>query len=210
MKNKEWSKKNSGLKPDKEYVGHKASKMMKRSKSLQSRQNRMIADKSSLLKDIETKEELKLQLLTHHVNPLITLENVSVSYENKEVFSNVNIDIKQGDRFAIVGENGSGKTSLLKIILGEKIEYTGKIKVAPNLQISYIPQDTSHLKGKLQDIIRKENISESLCKTILRKLGFSRETFDINLEDYSDGQKKKTLIAISLAKNHIYLYGMNP
>ena len=81
------------------------------------------------------------------------------------------------------------------------------MSTAPGLNISYVPQDTSFLRGALGDFILERGIGESLFKAILRKLGFSREQFDRLLEDYSGGQKKKVLIAASLCEQaHLYVW----
>ena len=91
--------------------------------------------------------------------------------------------------------------------MGLHHEYIGEIKSASNLKISYIPQDTSDLTGSLNEYIRKQNIDETLCKTILRKLDFSRELFEMDMKNYSDGQKKKVLIAVSLSKPaHLFVW----
>jgi len=87
----------------------------------------------------------------------------------------VSFEIKQGDIVAIYGCNGSGKSTLIKILLGLNHEYTGDVKLASNLKISYIPQDTSNLTGSLNEYIHKQGVDETLCKTILRKLDFARE-----------------------------------
>ena len=73
--------------------------------------------------------------------------------------------------------------------------------------ISYVSQDTSYLKGSLKDFAKFENIDESLLKTILRKLDFSRTQLDKDINDFSAGQKKKVLIAKSLCEqSHLYLW----
>ena len=96
---------------------------------------------------------------------------------------------------------------MIKILLGLHHEYIGEIKLASHLKISYIPQDTSNLTGHLNEYIRKQNVDETLCKTILRKLDFSRELFDMDMHSYSDGQKKKVLIAVSLSKPaHLFVW----
>ena len=94
-----------------------------------------------------------------------------------------------------------------KILLGLNHEYTGDIKLASNLKISYIPQDTSDLTGSLNEYIHKQGVDETLCKTILRKLDFARELFDVDMQSYSDGQKKKVLISASLSKPaHLFIW----
>ena len=95
----------------------------------------------------------------------------------------------------------------MKLLLGEDIRFEGTLALVQGLKISYVPQDPSFLRGPLGDFILKRGVDESLFKAILRKLGFSREQFDRNLEDYSGGQKKKTLIAASLCeKAHLYVW----
>ncbi|NOW60480.1 ATPase subunit of ABC transporter with duplicated ATPase domains [Clostridium saccharobutylicum] len=69
---------NSGSKLDKGYVGHKAAKMMKRSKSIENRQQGAIDEKSKLLKNIESSDRLKISQLVYHKNKLVELENVSI------------------------------------------------------------------------------------------------------------------------------------
>ena len=197
----------SGVKPDKGHIGHQSAKMMKKSKNLENRQNKAIEEKQNLLKDIETKESLLLHSLHHHKNPLILVDNLSSYYGERQILNNVYFEIKQGDIVAIYGSNGSGKSTLIKILLGLNHEYTGEIKLASNLKISYIPQDTSDLIGSLNEYIHKQDVDETLCKTILRKLDFSRELFEMDMKNYSDGQKKKVLIAISLSKPaHLFVW----
>ena len=197
----------SGVKPDKGHIGHQSAKMMKKSKNLENRQNKAIEEKQNLLKDIETKESLLLHPLHHHKNPLISVCDLSSYYGKKQILSNISFDIKQGDIVAIYGGNGSGKSTLIKILLGLNHEYSGDVKLASNLKISYVPQDTSNLTGSLNEYIHKQGVDETLCKTILRKLDFARELFEMDMKNYSDGQKKKVLIAVSLSKPaHIFIW----
>ena len=197
----------SGVKPDKGHIGHQSAKMMKKSKNLEHRQNKAIEEKQNLLKDIETKESLLLHTLDYHKNPLISVRNLSLCYGERQILSDVSFDIKQGDIVAVYGGNGSGKSSLIKILLGLNHEYSGDVKLASNLKISYIPQDTSNLTASLNEYIESQGVDETLCKTILRKLDFARELFETDMKNYSDGQKKKVLIAVSLSKPaHIFVW----
>lgn len=198
--------KNSGLRPDRGFIGHKAAKMMGRSKSIENRQKIAIEEKSKLLKNIETSDCLKIHPLKYYKDTLVELENVAINYGNKEV-CNVSFSIKSDDRIALCGKNGSGKSSVLKLIYGEDIPYKGVIIKNSNLKISYVSQDSSYLKGNLTDYANDMNIDESLFKSILRKLDFSREQFEKNIEDFSGGQKKKVLIARSLCQQaHLYIW----
>lgn len=191
---------NSGSKVDKGYVGHKAAKMMKRSKSMEHRQQTAMEEKSKLLKNVENAESLKISQLAYHTNQLAELENVSIFYGEKPVCTDIRFTIERGERIALSGKNGSGKSSILKLICGEGIRYTGTLRKGSQLKISYVSQDTSRLQGNLTDYARDHDIDESLFKAILRKLDFSRLQFEKDIADFSGGQKKKVLIAKSLCE----------
>lgn len=192
---------------DKGYVGHKAAKMMKRSKAIESRQQLAIEKKSGLLKNVETNENLKIAPLTYHADTLVSFDDVAVCYDGSTICEPVSFTIRQGDRVVLDGKNGSGKSSLLKLLMGEPIKHTGTIKLGSGLVVSYVPQDTSYLKGNLSEFADENHIEESLFKAILRKMGFDRIQFEKNIEDFSGGQKKKVLIAKSLCEQaHLYVW----
>ena len=192
---------------DKGFVGAKAAKMMKRSKNLEARQNSALEEKTKLLKNIELSESLKIKPEEYHSNRMVTLDKVSIFYGEKEVCKDVSFTIEKGDRIALRGKNGSGKSTILKLILGEDLKYTGNIYRGSRMKISYVSQETSFLKGKLSDFAKNSGIDESLFRAILRKMDFSREQFDKDLSSYSGGQKKKVLIAKSLCERaHLYVW----
>jgi lincosamide and streptogramin A transport system ATP-binding/permease protein len=192
---------------DKGYVGHKAAKMMKRSKAIEHRQQSAIDERSKLLKNIESSDSLKISQLAFHKNQLAELDNVSIYYGEKMVCADISFTIEQGDRIALTGKNGSGKSSIIKLICGENINYTGTFRKGSQLKISYVSQDTSHLQGNLTDYAINNGIDESLFKSILRKLDFSRVQLEKDISAFSDGQKKKVLIAKSLCeKVHLQIW----
>lgn len=198
---------NGGIKPDRGYVGHKAAKMMKHSKALEARQQTVLEEKSKLLKNVENAESLKIKQLAYHSEILVVLQDISIFYDKTLVCQSISFVIEKGDRIALLGKNGSGKSSIIKLICGENISHRGDIRVGSNLIISYVSQDTSSLLGSLPDFARANRIDESLFKAILRKLDFSREQFDKDISNFSGGQKKKVLIAKSLCeKAHLHIW----
>nr|WP_325212654.1 ABC-F type ribosomal protection protein [uncultured Oscillibacter sp.] len=192
---------------DKGFVGHKSAKMMKRAKALEARQEKALEEKQGLLKNRETAEALKLRPLAHHAKRLVSCSELALWYGDRKICGPLGFAVEQGERAALEGRNGCGKSSFLKLLLGQDIRHEGTLTLAPGLKVSYVPQDTSFLRGTLGDFILERGIDESLFKAILRKLGFDREQFDRLLEDYSEGQKKKALIAASLCEQaHLYVW----
>lgn len=189
------------------YIGEKSRRMQQRRKNLEGRQKKAIEEKSSLLKNIEYKEALKLSPLPYPKDTLVQCRNLVLFYEQKQVNKPISFEIKRGERIALQGKNGCGKSTVLKRILGEKIAYNGALEVGSGLKISYVSQDTSFLSGNLTDFAIEHKLDETLFKTILRKLDFSRVQFEKNMEQYSAGQKKKVLISKSLCEQaHLYIW----
>ena len=192
---------------DKGYVGHKAAKMMKRSKSIERRQQKAIEERSGLLKDIETAESLKIRQVPYHKSRLAELDQVSIVYGGREVCRDVSFAIDRGDRIALAGPNGSGKSSILKLLVGEAVPHAGEVRRGSGLVVSYVPQDASGLRGDLTGYARRHGIDETLFKAILRKLDFARVQFEKDMSSYSAGQKKKVLIARSLCEEaHLHVW----
>lgn len=192
---------------DRGYVGHKAAKMMKRAKTIESRMEQAIEEKSKLLKNIETTSELKVIPLIHHKDFLIEAKDLSISYGEKLITTGINFQLKTGDRLVLSGGNGCGKSSIIKKIMGESINTSGELKLASGLKISYVAQDTSFLKGTLENFAYNHHIDMTLFKTMLRKLDFERSQFEKNMENFSAGQKKKVLLAKSLCEQaHVYIW----
>jgi len=215
------------------YIGSKTKKMQNRVKQMEERIDREIEEKEGLLQDIENPVDLKLFPMTHHKEVLISVREYGLQYEDQTepMFTNLNFELCQGDRIFLNGKNGCGKSSLIRQILRkismqsqQNIGYennenegtgtctismmeNGILKTAAGLIISYINQDTSFLKGSIKDFCIQKDLDESLFCSILRQLDMERVQFTKNMEDFSEGQKKKVLIAASLlTPAHIYIW----
>ena len=156
--------------------------------------------KEKLLKNIEQSDPLKLKQRSHHASRYVECRDLAISYDGQTVCSGLNFTLERGDRVALLGPNGCGKSSLIRLILGDIIDHSGMLYVARNLNIAYVSQLTGNLKGTLDEYALSAGVDESLFKTILRKLGFTRPQLEKRIEDFSAGQKKKVLLARSLCE----------
>lgn len=190
------------------YEGEKSRKMMKRAKSIESRRNDALEEKSALLKNIESADtKLQIATLRHPKDLLVEANDLSIDYGDGPIFPSLRFEIRRGDRAALQGKNGCGKSSIIKLLCGEDVPHTGTLKTASGLVVSYIPQSAEGLSGTLRDYAEHCGIDESLFKSILRKLEFQRTQFEKRMEDFSEGQKKKVLIARSLCeKAHLLVW----
>lgn len=109
-----------GIAPDKGYIGHKAAKMMKRSLVARDHKEKAIEEKSKLLKNIETMEELKISPTNYRSNKMLEVSNLSIDYGDGDLFDEISFSVNKGDRIELKGKNGSGKSSLIKLLLGQK------------------------------------------------------------------------------------------
>ena len=192
---------------DRGYLGHKSAKMMKKSKVMEQRIQKAIDEKTNLLKNIDRNDTLKIIPLTSNKTPLISVNKLQIKYNSELIFKPISFEVNNGDRIAIIGKNGAGKSSVLKLILSQNIQYDGEINIANNIKTSYVSQSTEYLKGSLKDFVYNNEIDESIFKAMLVKMGLSQSDFDTNIQDMSEGQKKKVLIAKSISEQaNIYIW----
>ncbi len=193
---------------DRGFVGHRAAKLMQRSKAVQRRREAAVEEKRQLLQDLERQEALAVTPLPCRPGTrLAELRDVAVRYDGRTVCQGVTFEVLAGERIALQGANGCGKSSLLKLLLGEDIPHSGTVETMSGLVISYVSQSTDRLRGSLTDFARERGLDGTRFRTILRKLDFPREQFERDLAEYSSGQKKKVLLAASLCDQaHLYVW----
>ena len=187
--------------------GAKAKKSMARAKAIEQRQTAAIEEKSKLLKNIERSDELKIFQTPFHTKRLTQLKDVTIDYGDGAVCENISFSIQMGDRIALQGANGSGKSSIIKLLCGQEIPYTGQLWLGNGLKISYVNQDTSGLQGKLSDFARDSGIDESLFLAMLAKLDVPKAQMEKDMSSLSAGQKKKVLLAKSICEPmHLHIW----
>ncbi len=114
-------------------------KSVKRAESRQKQLDKMdLIDKPE---NLPNKMRLKLTPKITSGNDVLYVENLEKSFDDTTLFKNINIDIKKGDKTAIIGPNGVGKSTLLKILLGKAQKTLGDIRFGTNVNIGYYDQE---------------------------------------------------------------------
>lgn len=132
---------------------------------------------------------------------LLTLENITKAYTERKILDNVNFYLQEGEKVGIIGINGTGKSTLLKIIAGLEEADAGNVTKANHVVVRFLSQHPVFAPGAtvLQSVLegneKKEQDFglEALAKTMLNRLGISE--FDKRVEQLSGGQKKRVALA---------------
>ena len=133
---------------------------------------------------------------------VLNIEHVSKIFGDKKIFDDISYGIHDGDKIGIIGVNGTGKSTLLKIIAGEEETDEGQVISQNGLRITYLPQMPDFPKGAIvQDYVadgkwQKDWSTESEARNILNKLGITEH--DVPVEQLSGGQKKRVALARTL------------
>lgn len=175
-----------------QYITHRMEMQVRRLKSMNSQILRGVANKienrlnkmEKIDKPIFEKKSMRMSDFSGSRSGTVLLEAIglSKSFEQKELFSDIDLSIEKGDRIGIIGENGSGKTTLLNILLGKDVPDDGIIEVSSNTRIGYLTQDTSFGDEE---------------KTIL-------ETFCESLDNFNQGEARNKLASMLFTNDDVY------
>lgn len=133
-------------------------------------------------------------------NDVLSVEGLSKSYGNLNLFSNINFDIKRGEKVAIIGNNGTGKTTILKIITGSVFADAGDTQLGSKVQIGYYDQEMQLLDpnktlfDELQDTY--PHLDNTTVRNILAAFLFTEDDVFKQIKDISGGERGR----VSLAK----------
>lgn len=173
-------------------------KMMKRAKNIEKRRDRELQATEGLRQNIEHIAPLTMTPVPTHYQPLLHVVNFSLAYGEHQLFQPISFDLNSGDRIALIGPNGCGKSSLLHYLQGTFTgEHRGTATIRPQLTLSVAQQlATNH--GSLAAFATAHHLDENTLLNTLRKLGLSRDVFRTAIESMSMGQQKKVELAQSL------------
>lgn len=154
--------------------------------------------------------KLSLDISKESGKDVLTIHDLSKSFDEKHLFSNINFEIKRGERVAIIGDNGTGKTTLLKIINGLLSPDTGEVIYGSNVSIAYYDQEHQvlHMDKTLFDEISDTypEMNNTQIRNILAAFLFTGEDVFKKIGDLSGGERGRvSLVKLMLSKANFLL-----
>lgn len=188
-------------------------KQFNREKSIKRAESRekMLDKIERLDKPQEVHDEMRLTLTpdVESGNDVLLVEGLAKSFDGKTIFSNVNIDIKRGERVALIGNNGTGKTTILKIINQLLSKDSGKVVLGAQVHIGYYDQEHQVLHpdktifDELQDAYPQMN--NTRVRNVLAAFLFTGEDVFKKIEDLSGGERGRVSLAKLMLSNANFL-----
>ena len=154
--------------------------------------------------------KLSLDISKESGKDVLTVHDLSKSFDEKHLFSNITFEIKRGERVAIIGDNGTGKTTLLKIINGLLSPDTGEVIYGSNVSIAYYDQEHQvlHMDKTLFDEISDTypDMNNTQIRNILAAFLFTGEDVFKKIGDLSGGERGRvSLVKLMLSKANFLL-----
>lgn len=186
-------------------MARNSSSLTKQGKTLWERAQRM---RKNAVK--RPKEQRKLDVAFTEDNKsskkIITTKELSVlTPDGKKILDNIDLDILAGERIALLGSNGAGKSTFIKTIMGvQELKIEGEWMVGPSVKIGYIPQIIDFENGSqslLEYFSRAVGLPEQISRSILAKFGFNVEDVNKRVKNLSGGEKMRVKLAELLQLN---------
>ena len=176
---------------DRGFIGHRAAKQMKRAKVIERRRRDDVAEQRELLRHGEKERRLRLDAASGASDCLVRLDDARIGVAGRVVIDGLTLEIHRGERVALLGPNGCGKTLLLRTLDGELPVLGGSLHLAPRLEVARAHQDPRWRDGLLAEHLREACIDETRFRQIMGCFGVSGEIFDRPMESFSQGERKK-------------------
>jgi ATP-binding cassette, subfamily F, member 3 len=143
-------------------------------------------------------------------DPLLTLKNLTFGYTDKPVLKEANLELRRGERAAVIGVNGAGKSTLLKLISGELTPQKGDLRLGYNAEMAYFAQhqlEQLNPKATILDEVWHENpaIQQHRIRGILGRFLFSDEDVFKPIQVLSGGEKSRVVLVKMLLKGANFL-----
>jgi ATP-binding cassette, subfamily F, member 3 len=181
---------------DKGFVSHKAAKVMKR--SLVARRRMEEAVENARTEKPFEKDAVKIEFGSSKGRSLVRAEDLIVGYSKESPLTrDLSLDLWSGDRLAILGPNGCGKTALLRTVLGEIPPLRGDVRLVSSSKVGYFDQDNRLVPPDVTalEAVLGTGHDQTLVRTVMGRMGVRRETVNKRVAKLSSGERAKVLMA---------------
>lgn len=135
---------------------------------------------------------------------VLVMKGMHKGYDGRTLFSDVELRVAGGERIALIGDNGTGKSTLLRLILGEEKPDGGAIKRGPSVKIAYLPQivrfESPH-RSLLDTLVYEENCSPQTARNRLGAFKFTGEDVFKHVADLSGGEQSRLRLCILMQED---------
>ncbi len=188
-------------------------KQFNREKSIKRAESRekALAKVELLDKPEELDNEMRLALTPHlqSGNDVLSVKELSKSFGEKTLFSNISFEIKRGEHVAVIGANGTGKTTLLKILNEQEPASTGSFKLGTNVEIGYYDQEHAvlHMEKTIFDEIQDDYpyLNDTKVRNVLAAFLFRGDDVYKRIGDLSGGEQGRVSLAKLMLSNANFL-----
>ena len=188
-------------------------KQFNREKSIKRAESRekALAKVELLDKPEELDNEMRLALTPHlqSGNDVLSVKELSKSFGEKTLFSNISFEIKRGEHVAVIGANGTGKTTLLKILNEQEPATTGSFKLGTNVEIGYYDQEHAvlHMEKTIFDEIQDDYpyLNDTKVRNVLAAFLFRGDDVYKRIGDLSGGEQGRVSLAKLMLSNANFL-----
>ena len=161
------------------------------------------------LEEIDNEMRLALTPNVQSGNDVLSVKDLSKAFEDKTLFSNISFELKRGEHVAIIGANGTGKTTLLKILNEQLTADTGSFKLGTNVEIGYYDQEHAvlHMDKTIFDEIQDDYpyLNNTKVRNVLAAFLFRGDDVYKRIGDLSGGEQGRVSLAKLMLSNANFL-----
>jgi ATP-binding cassette subfamily F protein 3 len=181
-----------------------AKKVAKRAKSKETRLNRYLASEDRVEKPKPT-WGLKLDFdeLPTTGQDVVFLESLTIGYDHAALLRDLNLTVRAGERVAVLGPNGHGKSTLLKTIVGTIPALGGRVRIGASVKIGYLAQEQEILdpRGSALDVIQSEaRLNHTDARSFLHFFLFTGDDVFTPIANLSYGERARLMLAVLVAR----------